>query len=494
MTTEAQILELIADSQRSFGMAVMLITHNLGVVAEIADEVVVMYLGKVVEQADVVSLFYAPQHPYTQALLESIPRIGKRVEELEVIVGSVPDPHEHPDRLPLPHAVPGVPAGALRHGSAGIAGSGTRAHSTLPEAVAAGGAGVGLETATADIEKTGGDAAPLLEVKDLKKHFPIQRGLLRRTVGHVRAVDGVSFTIGKGQTYGLVGESGSGKTTTGRMLMRAIEPTAGEIWFQDGALGRVNVADLDTGKLRQIRRNMKIIYQDPYSSLNPRMTVLQVVGEHLLVNKLAQGKALEERVAELLQLVGLRPEYMRRYPHAFSGGQRQRLAIARALSMQPQLIVCDEPVSALDVSVQAQILKLLHNLQGQFGLSYLFVAHDLSVVENVSDRVSVMYVGKIVETASTEELYRNPLHPYTEALLSAVPRPDPKAKKKRIILQGEAASPANPPAGCHFHPRCPYAVDRCRSEVPTYVELRPQHFVSCHRAAELDLKGVVGAE
>ncbi len=347
---------------------------------------------------------------------------------------------------------------------------------------------------TTDTETTRIDAAPLLEVKDLKKHFPIQRGLLRRTVGQVRAVDGVSFTIGKGQTYGLVGESGSGKTTTGRMLMRAIEPTAGEIWFQDSALGRVNVADLDTGRLRQIRRNMKIIYQDPYSSLNPRMTVLQVVGEHLLVNKLMRGKELEGRVAELLQLVGLRPEYMHRYPHAFSGGQRQRLAIARALSMQPQLIVCDEPVSALDVSVQAQILKLLHSLQQQFGLSYLFVAHDLSVVENVSNRVSVMYVGKIVETASTEELYRRPLHPYTEALLSAVPRPDPKAKKKRIILQGEAPSPANPPTGCHFHPRCPYAQDVCKVDEPPLREVKPNHFAACHFSEELDLKGAVGAE
>jgi peptide/nickel transport system ATP-binding protein len=347
---------------------------------------------------------------------------------------------------------------------------------------------------TTDTETTRIDAAPLLEVKDLKKHFPIQRGLLRRTVGQVRAVDGVSFTIGKGQTYGLVGESGSGKTTTGRMLMRAIEPTAGEIWFQDSGLGRVNVADLDTGKLRQIRRNMKIIYQDPYSSLNPRMTVLQVVGEHLLVNKLMRGKELEGRVAELLQLVGLRPEYMHRYPHAFSGGQRQRLAIARALSMQPQLIVCDEPVSALDVSVQAQILKLLHSLQQQFGLSYLFVAHDLSVVENVSNRVSVMYVGKIVETASTKELYRRPLHPYTEALLSAVPRPDPKAKKKRIILQGEAPSPANPPAGCHFHPRCPYVQDVCKVDAPPLREVKPNHFAACHFSEELDLKGAVGAE
>ncbi len=315
------------------------------------------------------------------------------------------------------------------------------------------------------------DGNLLLEVKGLKKHFPIQRGLLKRTVGYVRAVDGVDFYVKPGETFGLVGESGCGKTTTGRMILRAIEPTAGSIRFHDRDQGWVNIGELEKDDLRRVRRNMKIIYQDPYSSLNPRMTLLQIVGEHLVVNKVARGKQLEDRVAELLELVGLRPEYMRRYPHAFSGGQRQRIGIARALSMNPQFIVCDEPVSALDVSIQAQILNLLRNLQKQFGLSYMFVAHDLSVVEHVSDRVSVMYVGKIVETATTDELYNSPLHPYTEALMSAVPRPDPKAKKDRIILQGEVANPANPPSGCYFHPRCRFAAPKCSEESPGLVEI-----------------------
>jgi peptide/nickel transport system ATP-binding protein len=309
-------------------------------------------------------------------------------------------------------------------------------------------------------------------------------------VGDVRAVDSVDLAIRQGQTHGLVGESGSGKTTTGRMLLRAIEPTAGEIWFKDRNLGWVNIPELDDRKLRHARRNMKIVYQDPYSSLNPRMTVQQIVGEHLLVNKQAHGRELDRKVAGLLELVGLRPEYARRYPHAFSGGQRQRLAIARALSLQPQLLVCDEPVSALDVSVQAQILKLLRGLQNEFGLSYLFVAHDLSVVENVSDHVSVMYVGQIVESAPTRELYANPLMPYTEALMSAVPRPDPKATKKRIVLQGELPSPSNPPSGCYFHPRCPYAQEICRVERPTLEEIKPNHYARCHFARELKLAGV----
>lgn len=333
----------------------------------------------------------------------------------------------------------------------------------------------------------------ILETRALKKHFPIQRGLLKRTVGAVRAVDGVDIAIRKGQIHGLVGESGSGKTTTGRMVLRAIEPTSGQIWFQDKDIGWVDVAAADKTHLRQARRNLKMVYQDPYSSLNPRMTVQQVVGEHLKVNHVESGKALTDRVAELLELVGLRPEYAQRYPHAFSGGQRQRIAIARALSMQPQLLICDEPVSALDVSVQAQILRLLRDLQNRFGLSYLFVAHDLSVVENVSDHVSVMYVGQIVESAPTYELYRHPLHPYTEALMSAVPRPDPKAAKKRIVLQGELPSPANPPSGCYFHPRCRYAQERCRMEAPALREIRPGHVARCHFAGELNLQGFVEA-
>ena len=334
------------------------------------------------------------------------------------------------------------------------------------------------------------DEGALVEIKGLKKYFPIHRGFFRREVGNIRAVDGVNLAIARGETHGLVGESGSGKTTTARMVLRAIEPTEGEIWFDDRELGRVDIPSLDNRRLRQVRRNIKIVYQDPYSSLNARMTVGQIIGEHLFVNKQARGRELENRVAELLEMVGLRPEYAGRYPHAFSGGQRQRVAIARALSMEPQLIVCDEAVSALDVSVQAQILRLLRDLQVKFGLSYLFVAHDLSVVENISDHVSVMYLGQIVESAPTTELYTNPLMPYTEALMSAVPQPDPKAVKKRIVLQGELPSPANPPNGCYFHTRCPYVTDYCRTETPALEEIKPGHYARCHYAGELNLQGV----
>lgn len=331
----------------------------------------------------------------------------------------------------------------------------------------------------------------LLEVEHLVKHFPIRRGFLRREVGAVRAVDDISFFIREGETMGLVGESGCGKTTTGRCLLRAIEPTSGSIHFRDKNMGRVDVATLEKDDLKRLRQNMQMIFQDPYSSLNPRMTLLQIVGEPLLVNGVARGKELEDRVADLLRVVGLRPEYMVRYPHAFSGGQRQRIGVARALALNPQFIVCDEPVSALDVSIQAQILNLLQDLQEQFDLTYMFVAHDLSVVEHISDRVSVMYVGKLVEMAATDELYMNPMHPYTEALLSAVPKPDPRMRSKRIVLEGEVADPSNPPSGCYFHPRCRYAIDRCHQETPELRQLRPDHFVSCHRAEELSLAGVL---
>jgi peptide/nickel transport system ATP-binding protein len=337
-----------------------------------------------------------------------------------------------------------------------------------------------------------GGGRVLLDVKDLKKHFPIKRGLLSRTVGHVKAVDGVSFYVREGETLGLVGESGSGKTTTGRMIMRAYDPTAGEVWFADREMGQVNIAALERRQLKRLRRNIQMIFQDPYSSLNPRMTLQQIVGEPLLVNGVAHGKQLAEQVAELLEVVGLRPQYMSRYPHAFSGGQRQRIGIARALALHPQLVVCDEPVSALDVSVQAQILNLLQDLQKQFGLTYLFVAHDLSVVEHISDRVAVMYVGKLAESATTPELFTNPRHPYTEALLSAVPKPDPRIRTEPMVLPGEVADPANPPSGCYFHPRCRYKVDRCVTETPVLREIAPAHFVSCHRAEELRLTGVFG--
>jgi peptide/nickel transport system ATP-binding protein len=330
----------------------------------------------------------------------------------------------------------------------------------------------------------------LLEVKNLKKFFPIRRGVMQRVVGHVRAVDDVSFFVEKGECLSLVGESGCGKTTTSRCVLRAIPPTAGEILFrpEDGVV--VDVAKLSKAELRPLRRQMQMIFQDPFSSLNPRRTLLDIVAEPLVANKIGSRQEQIDRVAELLRLVGLRPEYMRRYPHAFSGGQRQRIGIARALALNPSLVVADEPVSALDVSVQAQILNLMLRLQERLGLTYLFVAHDLSVVKHVSDRVAVMYVGRLVEMAPTAPLFATPKHPYTEALMSAVPQPDPRLRSQRIVLEGEVADPANPPSGCYFHPRCRYAVDRCRTETPALREVQPGHFASCHLAEELTLRGV----
>lgn len=330
----------------------------------------------------------------------------------------------------------------------------------------------------------------LLEVKNLKKYFPIRHGLFQRVTGQVRAVDDVSFQIYKGETLSLVGESGCGKTTTAKCILRALPPTAGEIRFQteDGPV--LDLAPVPKRELRPIRRQMQMIFQDPFSSLNPRMTLLDIVGEPLLVNGMTSILSRQDRVAELLDLVGLPPEFMTRYPHAFSGGQRQRIGIARALALNPGLIVADEPVSALDVSVQAQIVNLMLDLQTQLNLSYLFVAHDLSVVKHVSDRVAVMYVGKIVEVAETTALFETPQHPYTEALLSAVPKPDPRLRAERIILEGDVADPAHPPSGCYFHPRCRYAEDRCRTEAPQLYEVEPGHFASCHRVTEISLQGI----
>ncbi len=331
---------------------------------------------------------------------------------------------------------------------------------------------------------------PLLQVSGLQKFFPIRKGFLKRTVGHVRAVDDVTFHIDEGETLGLVGESGCGKTTTARCILRAIEPTAGEVSMRvaDGSV--VEMGALRRAELRALRREMQMIFQDPFTSLNPRMTLLDLVGEPLLVHGLRSRREREDRVADLLRRVGLRPEYMRRFPHAFSGGERQRIGIARALALHPRLVVADEPVSALDVSVQAQILNLLLDLQAEFGLTYLFVAHDLSVVRHISSRVAVMYVGRMVEVAETTELFSRPKHPYTAALLSAVPEPDPRMRSQRIVLQGEVANPASPPGGCYFHPRCPHAIEMCRTQAPTWQELSPGHFVGCHRAGELQLAGV----
>ncbi|MBI3097592.1 MAG: dipeptide ABC transporter ATP-binding protein [Planctomycetes bacterium] len=316
---------------------------------------------------------------------------------------------------------------------------------------------------------------PLIEVKNLKKFFPIRKGLFGKVVGHVKAVDDVSFHVGRGETLGLVGESGCGKTTAGRSVLRLIEPTAGSVIVEG-----VDFLKLEGETLRAKRKDLQIIFQDPYGSLNPRMTVGAIVGEGMVVHGLAKGEELTRRVKDLLHKVGLNPNHYNRYPHEFSGGQRQRIGVARALAVSPKFIVCDEPVSALDVSIQAQIINLLAELRDEFHLSYLFVAHDLSVVEHLSNRVAVMYLGKIVETATSEDLYRSPQHPYTQALLDAIPVADPKKKRDRLTLKGDVPSPVNPPSGCYFHPRCPLAEEKCRVEAPPWVDCGGSHFAACH--------------
>ena len=335
----------------------------------------------------------------------------------------------------------------------------------------------------------------LLDVHGLKKYFPITGGIMGKVVSYVKAVDDVNFFVREGETLGLVGESGCGKTTAGRTVLRLYEPTAGDIRFKSRALSSsgkpewVNIRVLDKKELKAVRQDISMIFQDPIGSLNPRMTVYDIITEPLLIHKKIAPDT-EDYVVHLLERVGLRGEHVRRYPHEFSGGQRQRIGIARSLALNPQLIICDEPVSALDVSVQAQTLNLMNDLKTDFNLAYIFIAHDLSVVQFISDRVAVMYVGRIAEVADSLTLYDHPLHPYTEALMSSVPRPDPRMKKERIIMEGDVADPGNPPPGCLFHPRCRYAQDRCKTEEPELRELKPDHFVSCHFAEELELKGI----
>jgi peptide/nickel transport system ATP-binding protein len=497
VTTQATILDLIRDLQQEMGMSVMFITHDLGVVAEIADEVAVMYLGVIVERGPVEAIFEDPKHPYTRALLRSIPRFGvSRQTRLNAIRGGIPHPLNRPRGCPFhtrcDFAVPGIcdqvtpPAITLADGRQVRCLIYSDTHPVNAE-----GRAPVVETASVN-PQTAPSEQVLLEITDLKMHFPITRGLFNRTVGYVKAVDGVSFAIHQGETLALVGESGCGKTTLGHTLLRLYNPTAGKMLYRDAANNTVDLAKLNLHALKPVHREIRMIFQDPHSSLNPRLPVLEIIGESLKVNGLASGAALESRVNTLLQKVGLRPEYIRRYPHAFSGGERQRIGIARALAPDPKLVVADEPVSALDVSVQAQILNLLKDLQSEFGLTYLFISHNLSVVAHISDRVAVMYVGKIVELAPTVSLFENPLHPYTEALLSAVLKPDPRARKDsgRIRLEGEVADPANPPPGCAFHPRCRYAQDRCRVETPALRAIGPDHLAACHFAEALSLHGV----
>jgi len=339
-------------------------------------------------------------------------------------------------------------------------------------------------------DRTMSERELILDVVDLKKHFPIRKGLLRKVVGQVRAVDGVNLQIRKGETLALVGESGCGKTTVSRCVLRAMAPSGGQINFRvDGRT--VDLAKLSKVEMKPLRRHVQMVFQDPFSSLNPRMVIGDIIGEPLLVNGVSDAAERRRRVIELLDMVQLPAAYINRFPHAFSGGQRQRVGIARALALNPSLIVADEPVSALDVSVQAQIVNLMLELQDRLGLTYLFVAHDLSVVKHVADRVAVMYVGRVVEVAETQALFDRPRHPYTEALLSAVPKPDPRARQERIILEREVADAANPPPGCHFHPRCRYATDQCRIDAPPLQEVSPGRHVACHHAATLELAGVL---
>ena len=331
----------------------------------------------------------------------------------------------------------------------------------------------------------------ILDAKGVKKYFPITSSFLKRHVGDVYAVDNVDVYVREGETLGIVGESGCGKTTLGRTILRAIQPTEGVCNFVNRNGQTVDVFKLDSKGLREARRDMQMIFQDPYASLNPRMIIKDIIGEPLKYNSDMTPAQITDRVKELLSLVGLNPRHLERYPHAFSGGQRQRVGIARALATTPRFVVCDEAVSALDVSVQAQVINLLQKLQEQLNLSYMFISHDLSVIQHISDRVGVMYVGKMVELATSEEIFRRPLHPYTEALLSAKPIADPRIKRQKIMLEGETPNPANPPSGCYFHPRCRYCTDICKEQRPEYRELEPGHFVACHRADELQLEGVM---
>ena len=462
VTVQAQIIELLRSLRDETGMSVVFVTHDLGLVADLCDRVAVMYAGQVVEQAAVEHLFRRPRHPYTEGLLASMPQMATPGKRLTIIPGQVPPPGSiaagcrfrsrcsyvippcEDDPIPLVSLDDGGSARCIRHEQLvlrpPVAAQGPEAAVTAPP-----------------------PREPLLDVRGLKKQFPVTSGVLRRVRGHVRAVDGVDLSVGVGETLGLVGESGSGKSTVARLVLRLVDPSGGSVMIE----GR-DLAKLGGNDLRRAREHMQMVFQDPYSSLDPRATIGASVGEPLTIHRGLRGRAREERVAELLDLVGIGPHLVRRYPYEFSGGQRQRIAVARALALEPRLLVCDEPVSALDVSTQSQVINLLADLQERLGLAYLFIAHDLSVVRHISHRIAVMYLGRIVETGPASEVYLRPTHPYTEALLSAIPVPDParQRERKRIVLRGEVPSAMNPPSGCRFRTRCPYAMDICAVEDP----------------------------
>jgi len=478
VTIQAQVLELIARLQKQRGMAVLLITHDLGVVAGMADRVAVMYAGQLVEQAPREQFFDTPQHPYSHKLFAALPDSSKRAQRLTVIPGSVPPLNQVFHGCRFADRCERVwdlcrrqPPGWFRGGDAQM----VRCHLADP-GLTAPTAGIAELPEAALLSASDAPSAALLTVRDLKTYFPIQSGLFKRTVGYVRAVDGVDLDIPRGQTLALVGESGCGKTTVGKSILQLPSPTAGSVRF-----GTQELTLLRGEALRRRRADFQIIFQDPFSSMNPRMSVGDIVEEGMVAQRLG-GSATQrrEKVLQLLEQVGLRPEHTRRYPHEFSGGQRQRICIARALAVNPKLIVCDEPTSALDVSVQAQILNLLRDLQHSLGLSYLFITHDISVVSYLAERVAVMYLGRIVEQGPVDTVLSAPRHPYTQALLSAVPAIDAASERTVIRLQGDLPSPAHPPQGCHFHPRCPQAMAVCRQDYPEVRDIAPGHQLRCH--------------
>jgi peptide/nickel transport system ATP-binding protein len=487
VTIQAQILELMKNLSRDLGIALVIITHNLGIVARYADRVNVMYAGKIIEQGTADDIFLTPAHPYAIGLMRSVPRLDEpRGMRLETIEGLPPDLLNPPagcrfaPRCPHRIDICSQPI-ELRD-----AGPGHLAACHRVKEVVAGQLTKPLAQIARKEQKELDHANPILLVDGLKKFFNLalaRKNWISQEHAVVRAVNDVSFGIAKGETLGLVGESGCGKTTVGRVVLRLEEATEGSIKYE-GA----DITHRSHKEMREVRRNIQVIFQDPYSSLNPRMTVGEIIGEPLSVYKIVPNKkARQERVSELLSQVGLFPYMAERYPHELSGGQRQRVGIARALALEPKFIVCDEPVSALDVSIQGQIINLLEDLQNRLGLSFLFIAHDLAVVRHISSRVAVMYLGRVMELADRDELYASPAHPYTQALLDAAPIPDPKVERSRAprALRGEIPSPLNPPSGCVFHTRCPFAIEVCREVVPEARQFGSRHLVACHRAEEV---------
>jgi peptide/nickel transport system ATP-binding protein len=475
VTIQAQVLDLLRDLQQKNGMSILLITHDLGVVAEMADEVAVMYAGQVIEKSNVKTFFSSPRHPYSQKLFDSLPTRYKRGEQLAMIKGQVPPLTTVFTRCRFLERCEqktdscdsGLPLWQVDND--------TGYRCFIDSVKARKKAETGSYESKSTTASTNERAAAYLKLENLKVHFPIKKGVLKRTVGHVRAVDGVDIEMPRGKTLALVGESGCGKTTAGKALLQLIRPTDGKVIY-DGT----DLTTLTSKQLRSKRSDLQIIFQDPVSSMNPRMLVEDIIAEGLVAQNIgANRKERGKIVADLLEKVGLSANSAMRYPHEFSGGQRQRICIARALAVNPDVIVCDEPTSALDVSVQAQIINLLKELQDTLQLSYLFITHNISVVSYLAHEVAVMYLGRIVEQGSMEEIFDNPSHPYTRSLLEAVPVPDPSSKGKRAALQGDMPSPANPPSGCHFHPRCPLADENCKIAYPQEKSLSATHRVYC---------------